>query len=208
MTVEDLPTLLATAANDGATAIHHDEGRFLFDFLVESKLTRTLEIGFAYGFSAAYIMTATGSPHVAIDPHPEAYGEMGLENLHKLGLAARCDLRRDMAHNVLPQLLAENRRFEFVFVDGDHKFDTTFVELYYLDLLVDIGGFIVFHDAWMPSIQHIAAWIRTNKLNYRFVSTPLANVIAVQKLGTDARHWTHFAPFTVRRSLWRRLLGR
>ena len=46
------------------------------------------------------------------------------------------DFRRDFSHNVLPQLAQEGRKFEFIFIDGDHKFDGILVDFYYAVVLV------------------------------------------------------------------------
>lgn len=191
---------LRTLDGDRATAIGHEEGEALFRLVRQGDLHRTLEIGFAYGFSAAYILSASHTVHVAIDPHSERYGELGLSNLAAVGVADRIQLEREPAHVVLPRLLADGRRFDFAFVDGDHKFDTTFVEFYYLDLLIDTGGIVVFHDAWMRSIRRVAAWIRTNKSNYHFIEASQPNLIVVRKTGDDVRAWHHFAEFGPRRT--------
>jgi predicted O-methyltransferase YrrM len=199
-TLNTLRERLETPPGDQATSIRREEGEFVFTFLKEQRITRTLEIGFAHGVSAAYILAATGSPHYAIDPYADSYGELGLKNLKALEVDTLCHLERDLAHNALPRLLNEGRRFEFAFVDGDHKFDTTFVEFYYLDLIIEQNGYVMFHDGWMPSIQHIGAWIRANKKNYRFVDTRLANLILVQKVGPDTRDWRDFTEFRVPQS--------
>jgi predicted O-methyltransferase YrrM len=199
-TLNALRERLETPPGDQSTSIRREEGEFIYNFLKEQGVTRTLEVGFAHGVSAAYILAATASPHYAIDPYADTYGELGFKNLRALNLDTLCHLERDLAHHVLPRLLNAGRRFEFVFVDGDHKFDTTFVEFYYLDLMIEQGGYVMFHDGWMPSIQHIAAWIRGNKKNYRFVDTTPANLILVQKVGSDSRDWRHFTEFRVPKS--------
>jgi predicted O-methyltransferase YrrM len=192
---------------DQATSIQREEGEFIFNLLREHRIARTVEVGFAHGVSAAYILAATGSPHYAIDPYAASYGELGLRNLRALNLDSLCHVERDLAHNVLPRLSSAGRRFEFAFVDGDHKFDTTFIEFYYLDLMIEQGGYVMFHDAWMPSIQLVRAWIGANKKNYGIVEGTPGNLILVQKLGPDKRDWRHFSEFSVPRSPLARLMA-
>ncbi|MGO9082369.1 MAG: hypothetical protein ACLQDY_25630 [Streptosporangiaceae bacterium] len=36
------------------------------------------------------------------------------------------------SHAVLPRLLGEGRQFDLAIVDGNHRFDAVFVDLYYL----------------------------------------------------------------------------
>lgn len=117
-TLNALHERLETPPGDQSTSIRREEGEFIFNLLKERRIARTLEVGFAYGVSAAYILAATGSPHYAIDPYADSYGELGLKNLNALNVDTLCHLERDLAHNALPRLLNAGRRFEFAFVDG------------------------------------------------------------------------------------------
>jgi predicted O-methyltransferase YrrM len=170
------------------------EGEFIHSFLKETRVKDTLEIGFAYGVSAAYIMSATNRRHIAIDPCARESGS-GLKNLKRLGLAKRFKLVTDYSHNVLPKLFAEGAGFDFVFIDGEHKFDFVFVDFYYADLLLDDGGYVMFHDTWMPSIHLVTSWIRKNKENYVQVKVPEGNLVLFKKNGKDGRDWWQFREF-------------
>lgn len=207
---------LEIPSSDSATSISPSEGDALFSLVRRVRATRTLEIGFAYGVSATHIMMATGREHYAIDPNEERYGNIGLLNVARLGWADRFHLLPESAHTALPRLLQTNFRIDFAFIDGDHKYDTTFIEFYYLDLMLEVGGHVLFHDTWMPSIQNVLAWIRTNKTNYESVPTLVGNMALVRKLGHDSRSWDHFQEFGRRhggwharaRALWSRLQRR
>ncbi|MGF1559026.1 MAG: hypothetical protein ACFCUL_08055, partial [Flavobacteriaceae bacterium] len=60
------------------------------------------------------------------------------------------------------QLLLEELRIDFAFIDGGHKFDDIFIDFYYIDLLLNIEGYVLFHDSWMRSTQHVISWIKNN----------------------------------------------
>jgi hypothetical protein len=103
---------------------------------------------------------------------------------------------------VLPQLLGENRRFEFIFIDGDHKYDGILLDFYYSDLLLEQGGYVMLHDTWMRSTQLVMSFIRRNKRNYHYVKTPLRNLALFQKQGEDTRNWMFFREFYTIRSVF------
>jgi len=51
------------------TSIKKIEAEFIYSFLKKKDIKNTLEIGLAYGCSAAYIISATKSIHHVIDPY-------------------------------------------------------------------------------------------------------------------------------------------
>jgi len=181
---------------DRQTSIRTTEAEFLCAFLRERRITRTLEVGFAYGYSAASIISATASKHVVIDPHPERYQDLGAKNLAALGFADLYELRKASSHVALPALVQEGRMFQFIFIDGGHKFDQIFVDWYYSDLLLENGGYVVFHDSWMRSTQVVTEFVRTNRSNYKEVSIPLKSLVVFEKIAeSDNRTWDHFREF-------------
>jgi hypothetical protein len=180
---------------DRLTSIKQEEAEFIFSFLQENKITSTLEIGLAYGCSAAYILSATKSLHYAIDPFQERYNNLGLKNIKQMGLDGLLQLEKGCSNVILPKLLLQGGKFDFIFIDGAHKYDDIFVDFYYADLLLNQNGYILFHDIWMRSTQMVCAWINTNKSNYNFCPTPPLNFALYQKKGSDNRSWNHFNEF-------------
>lgn len=160
-----------------------------------------METGFAYARSASHIIAATNSLHIAIDPFQEDYKNAGLKNIEILGFEELLDFRSDFSHNVLPQLVKEGRKFEFIFIDGDHRFDGEFIDFYYSDLLLEKDGYILLHDTWMRSTQLLMKFIKTNRSNYRYIKTPLRNLALFQKTGKDNRHGMFFREFYTSKSL-------
>src|SRR5690349_20727698 len=165
-------------------SVSRAEGSFIHDWIRDHQLGKTLEIGLGYGASAACILSAHGGKHTCIDPYQqENYQNAGLNNLESLGFRDRTVFHQDFSHNVLPKLHAGGQKFDFVFIDGDHRFDSIFIDFYYADLLLVQGGYILFHDAWMRGTQLIAAYIRSNRPNYKQVRRVGLNLVLFQKSG-------------------------
>lgn len=203
MFYEEIERMLVIPEQRKSSPVKPAEAAFIYEWLRKHGLRRTLEVGFGFGRSAVYIMSATGSPHVAIDPFQANYDGLGLQNAERLGLLPLLDLRHDYSHNALPQLLRENRRFEFIFIDGDHKYDAILVDFYFSDLLLDQGGYLMLHDTWMRSTQLVLSFIKRNKKNYHYVRTPLRNLTLFEKQGEDTRDWLFFREFYTARSALR-----
>ncbi|MGH2759063.1 MAG: class I SAM-dependent methyltransferase, partial [Actinomycetota bacterium] len=103
---------------------------------------RTIEIGLGYGVSALYIceaLVANGHPgarHLAIDPYqtngPDGRGfaSCGLRHLEEAGLISIIEHAAQESQIALPRLLAEERTFDLAFVDGNHRFERVFLDLY------------------------------------------------------------------------------
>jgi predicted O-methyltransferase YrrM len=181
--------------HDRLTSIRKVEAEFIFDFLHNKKISQTLETGFAYGCSTAYIISATKSPHVAIDPYQDRYRNLGLKNINQLGLESYLRFVKTTSHIALPNLLQEGLKIDFGFIDGGHKFDEIFIDWFYIDLLLNDDGYVMFDDAWLSSTKAVASFIRNNREDYTEISTPINNIFLFQKVGKDNREWSHFKDF-------------
>lgn len=201
MTPEEINKILEIPEWDTYSAVKTTEAKFIYDFLKEKKIASTLEIGFAFARSASHIMAATNAPHIACDPFQDHYKGMGLRNVEKLGMKNHLQFIPDFSHNVLPALVKENKKFDFIFIDGDHKFDGILVDFYYSDLLLNPNGYVLMHDTWMRSTRLVERFIQTNRDDYKFIKTPLRNFSLFQKVGKDSRNGMFFKEFYTTRSI-------
>lgn len=103
--MKEIESKIIIPEQDKYTPVKVSEAQFIHDFIRDNNLKRTLEIGLAYGRSAAYIITATGSRHIAIDPFQDKYQNLGLANLKSLKLDKYLDFRNDYSHTILPGLM-------------------------------------------------------------------------------------------------------
>jgi predicted O-methyltransferase YrrM len=173
-------------------------GEFIYALIKKNKLKSTLESGLGLGVSAAYIISATRSKHIAIDPFykTEWDSSIAMANMKKLGFNDLLIYYKDYSYNILPQLAKKGLKLDFAFIDGDHKYDSIFIDYFYMDLMLQKGGFILFDDAWMRTTQLVASFIRTNKHNYKEISTPYKQFILFQKIKMeDTRPWYYFREF-------------
>jgi Methyltransferase domain len=100
----------------------------------------------------------------------------------------------------LPQLCQAREVFDFVLVDGDHRYDTVFVDFHFVRRLVRPKAVVLFDDMWMPSIRTVVSFIQTNLGDqWERLRTPSGlSFAAFQCAGApDCRHWNHFVPFQV-----------
>ncbi len=178
-----------------ASAVKFSEGEYLHELIRANGFRKTLETGLGLGLSAASILTASRARHVAIDPFQADYDNCGLKNLESLGLLPSLEFHADYSHHVLPQLLKEGRKFEFIFIDGDHKFDGQFVDFYYAASLIEQGGFIVLHDTWMRGTSYLMNYVRSNRKDFEPVPQSPRNMAVFRKCGVDRRAWMHFEGF-------------
>lgn len=178
------------------TAIRRDQGEFLCEFLRGRTINRTLETGFAYGCSTAYIMSATSAPHIAIDPYADSYGDVGLQNIATLGFQDRLQLIRQPSYLALPQLLAARTPIDFAFIDGGHRFEEIFIDWYYASMLLAQGGCVALDDTWLEATRMTASFVRTNRKELREIAVPVPNLVMFEKVGKDESDWTTFRRFS------------
>ena len=131
--------------------------------------TRTIEVGLGYGISTLFVCEAllgNGDPaakHVVVDPHQATrFANCGLQVLEDAGVASLVEHHAEESQIALPRFLGTGRRFEFAFVDGNHRFDGIFLDLVYLGRLLHPGAIVVVDDYQLPAVARAAAFCLTN----------------------------------------------
>jgi predicted O-methyltransferase YrrM len=147
-------------------SVERRAGEALRDLAMAEGAARTIEVGLALGISALFLCQAVldrGGRHLAIDPfQEESWNGAGLRTLRDAGVADAVDVVEEESQLALPRLISEGREFDFGFIDGDHRFEGVFLDLYYMTRLVVPGGAVVVDDMWMPSVRMAVAYVERN----------------------------------------------
>ena len=196
-TLHDLFPVAASAA----------EGEALQGWVLREGATQTIEIGLGYGISTLHLCegllgnaSEATARHVAIDPYQaRRFSDCGLQFLDEAGVAELVEHHAEESQIALPRLLGEGRSFDFAFVDGNHRFDGVFVDLYYLGRLVQPGGIIFLDDYQLPGVARAASFFVSN-LGWTLEEVSAADDLhqwAVLRTSAvpDTRPFDHFVDF-------------
>ena len=147
-------------------SIERDQGEALCELAIAEGAEQTIEVGLALGMSALFLCQAVvgrGGSHVAIDPFQESsWNGAGLMTLEDAGVRDHVEVIEEESQLALPRLVSEGRTFDIAFVDGDHRFESALIDLYFMTRLVRPDGLIVMDDMWMPSIRTAVAYAERN----------------------------------------------
>jgi predicted O-methyltransferase YrrM len=191
---------------DKLTRFDPSQGMWLYDLCVSVKPKATIEIGMAYGYSTIYFLAAVAKNqlgcHTAIDPFQRsAWQSVGLTHAQSLapqqGSEPTFQLIEDRSDRAAIDLTRSNSTFDVIFIDGNHRFDDVLVDFYLYAPLCAIGGYIIFDDMWMSSIQTVVSYVRANRTDFVEIRDTHFNICVFQKVGDDTRQWNHFRKFSV-----------
>lgn len=165
----------AVARSDGSVhalfpvAIGAAEGAAIRSWVIRERAARTIEIGLGYGISALFVcegLLANGGPgvrHVVIDPHQDTrFARCGLQFLDDAGVAGLVEHHAEESQITLPRLVSEGRRFDLAVIDGNHRFDAVFVDLFYLGRLLRPGGIAFVDDYHLPGVARAVSFFVTD----------------------------------------------
>jgi predicted O-methyltransferase YrrM len=141
----------------------------LREWVQRERATQTVEVGFGYGISALFMCDGllasgdAGARHVALDPNQSSrFDDCGLQLADEAGIGELVEFHEEASEIALPRFLAEERRFDLAFVDGNHRFDGVFLDLAYLGRLVRPGGIVFIDDYQLPAIARATSFWLTN----------------------------------------------
>lgn len=147
-------------------SVDADFGAALRDLAIAEDAERTIEVGLALGMSALFLCQAVmrrNGHHLAIDPFQErSWNGAGLRTLRDAGVEGFVEVIEEESQLALPRLVSEGRQFDLAFVDGDHRFEGVFLDVYYMTRLVKPGGLVILDDLWMPAVRSAVAYVEKN----------------------------------------------
>jgi predicted O-methyltransferase YrrM len=183
----------------GLARISPEQGMWLYSLCRETKPKTTLEIGLAYGFSTMYFLAAIHENgvghHTAVDPFQSRYHGIGSRQSRTLDMGDSFLLIEEKSVAALVHLAERREMFEVIFIDGNHHFDNVLVDFTLSAELCPMGGCIILDDMWMPSIRMAVAFIRSNRMDFEELQTPVRNIAAFRRIGEDVRNWRHYVGF-------------
>ena len=137
---------------------------------MDIKPRRTLEVGMACGGSALTFAashrdagSAPSGQHVAIDAwQSSGFDDVGRLQLEKAGLAEYVDVREDLSCYELARIAQSGQKFGMVYIDGSHRFEDVFVDFYFVRMLIEVGGYILFDDSPDADVRKVIRYIQCN----------------------------------------------
>jgi predicted O-methyltransferase YrrM len=188
-------------AVDKTTRVSPEQGAMLRRLMLDNSASRSLEVGFAYGFSTLWMLDALRSVpealHVAIDPFEKSlWHGIGLNQVRKVRFEGKFRWLKELSIHALSDLIRESEKFDFIYIDGNHRFDDVIVDFYLCDQVARPGAIVVLDDMWMPSIRSACSFIVENR-SYAIEPQPIRNMLALRKVRDDDRDWHHFKRFLV-----------
>lgn len=142
-----------------SSAVDSVEGDYLYRLVSsDESITKTLEVGCAFGLSSLHICEAlrnrNNASHIIIDPEQmKEWHGVGVGHLERAGINFY-HLIEEPSEIALPDLLqTHSESFDLIFIDGWHTFDQTMLDLFYANRLVRIGGYIVIDDCNWESVS-------------------------------------------------------
>jgi predicted O-methyltransferase YrrM len=175
-------------------AIDKKSGEYIFNLVKHIEPDQTLEVGLAQGASTLHFLAALKfiqkGKHTAMDPLQSGFSDVGLAEMTRFGLDDRLRFFRERSDIVLPRLREQKELFQVCLIDGDHRFDAVFIDFYFIDKVLEIGGFIIFDEAGSGPTEKVISFIKNNLKNYEFQKGAPSRFRVLKKLDIDRRGWT------------------
>jgi predicted O-methyltransferase YrrM len=114
---EDVNLIESFGRNNKIPIIRDESASFLMDKIKELKPSDILEVGTAIGYSGILMLNNCNGTLITIEKDEEK-SKIAKENFEKLGLLDRVSLINNDALVAIKDLLKDNKKFDFIFLDG------------------------------------------------------------------------------------------
>ena len=162
----------------------------IYDVMSEYKPKSALEIGLCHGVSSMAICDnlkeSNGVNHI-IDPGLKL-NKYGIHNLEGAGLKDNFIHYDGVSEVILPQLLQDNFKVDFVFLDGWKTLDHLMLDFFYIDKILNIGGIVMFDDCEMSSVKEAFNYF-SQYPSYHELTSYLYRCRYLIKESGDKRNW-------------------
>ncbi len=151
----------------------------LYQTVLQANPKLVVEVGMAFGISSLAILTALeecgGEGRlISIDPYQLTdWQGCGVTSLRRAGLQDRHELIAKFDYIALPQLLEQETRIDFAYIDGWHTFDYTLLDFWYFDKMLPAGAMVAFNDCSYKAVQRVLRFVQTHR-KYEEVDVGLA----------------------------------
>lgn len=167
-----------------------EEVEMIYDVMSEYKPKSSLEIGLCHGISSMAICDnlkeSNGVNHI-IDPGLKV-NRYGINNLERAGLKDNFIHYDDVSEVVLPQLLQNDLKVDFVFMDGWLTLDHLMLDFFYIDKILNIGGIVMFDNCEMSSVKEAFNYF-SQYPSYHELTSYLYRCRYLIKQSGDKRNW-------------------
>ncbi|MBF0332204.1 MAG: class I SAM-dependent methyltransferase [Alphaproteobacteria bacterium] len=172
------------------------DGDVLFNLAQAIRPRRTLEVGFAKGLSTLYLLSGGAGAierHTVIDPmQRSAYHYNGVRNVTAAGHGDKLRLMEMPSQVALPRLLSTGEAFDLIFIDGNHSFESAFVDAFHADQLSEPGTILAFHDCVTKPVGAVLDFMVTNR-GYEMLER--GNVAILRRVRATWNGEEHWVPF-------------
>jgi len=146
--------------------VPEEDGKILYEIIVQNKYKRALELGTSTGHSTIWIawaLSKTGGKLITIEIDEGRYTR-ALANFKEAGLNEYIDARLADAHQLVNELPG---LFDFIFIDADKNWYTNYAKA--LIPKLEPGGCITAHNVEEPGPTHRGGYWRGTEEYYKYM---------------------------------------
>jgi len=146
--------------------VPEEDGRILYNIILQNRYKRALEVGTSTGHSAVWIawaLSKTGGRLITIEIDENRYRQ-ALANFKEAGLSEYIDARNADAHQLVSDLPGP---FDFVFIDADKDWYINYAKA--LVPRIEPGGCVTAHNVEEPAPAYRGAYVSDTDRYYQYM---------------------------------------
>jgi predicted O-methyltransferase YrrM len=152
-----------------------EEYNFINNIITTYNYKEGLELGMNYGLISYYILLNNSIKLISIDDEQNTkWNNIGLQLLKNNNLIKKHKFINNIIIVELQILVKKKYIFDFIYIDTSKKdiLENIYVILYYLNILLNIGGIIIFNNSSEPKIKIMIKDIKNKYTNLNRITCP------------------------------------